>query len=100
MLNNIGITNIVIDFFSKDRPMSFSERLDSYLKELGVSAKELSLESGVSQVSGNMPIIMKQVFDTMSEATGVDFREIMKASTYDAKVNKNINVTGLENVNE
>ena len=30
--------------------MSFSERLDSYLKELGVSAKELSLESGVSQV--------------------------------------------------
>ena len=54
-------------------------------------------ESGVAQVSGNMPIIMKQVFDTMSEATGVDLREIMKANTYDAKVNKNINVTGLEN---
>ena len=52
-------------------------------------------ESGVSQVSGNMPVIMKQVFDTMSEATGVDLREIMKANTYDAKVNKNINVTGL-----
>ncbi len=57
-------------------------------------------ESGVSQVSGNMPVIMKQVFDTMSEATGVDFREIMKANTYDAKVNKNINVTGLEKANE
>ena len=54
-------------------------------------------ESGVAQVSGNMPVIMKQVFDTMSEATGVDLREIMKANTYDAKVNKNINVTGLEN---
>ena len=57
-------------------------------------------EGGVSQVSGNMPVIMKQVFDTMSEATGVDFREIMKANTYDAKVNKNINVTGLEKANE
>ena len=57
-----------------------------------------SRESGVSQVSGNMPVIMKQVFDTMSEATGVDLREIMKANTYDAKVNKNINVSGLENV--
>ena len=34
----------------------------------------------------------------MSEATGVDLREIMKANTYDAKVNKNINVSGLENV--
>lgn len=54
-------------------------------------------ESGVTQMSGNMPVIMKQVFDTMSEATGVDLREIMKANTYDAKVNKNINVTGLEN---
>ena len=56
-------------------------------------------ESGVSQVSGNMPIIMKQVFDTMSEATGVDLKEIMRANTYDAKVNKNINVTGLEKDN-
>jgi hypothetical protein len=37
---------------------------------------------------------MKQVFDTMSEATGVDFTEIMRAGTYDAKVNKNINLSG------
>ncbi|RKM59295.1 flotillin family protein [Butyrivibrio sp. CB08] len=50
--------------------------------------------TGASQISGNMPIVMKQVFDTMSEATGVDFTEIMKAGTYDAKVNKNINLGG------
>jgi flotillin len=49
-------------------------------------------EAGASQISGNMPIIMKQVFDTMSEATGVDFAEIMKANTYDAKVNRNIHL--------
>jgi flotillin len=54
--------------------------------------------NGASQISGNMPIVMKQVFDTMSEATGVDFSEIMKAGTYDAKVNKNVNITGLEGV--
>lgn len=51
--------------------------------------------SGISGVSGNMPIIMKQVFDTMSEATGVDFSEIMKAQTYDAKVTKNLNVSAV-----
>jgi flotillin len=39
---------------------------------------------------------MKQVFDTMSEATGVDFAEIMRANTYDAKVNKNVNITGAD----
>ncbi len=52
--------------------------------------------NGAAQISGNMPIVMKQVFDTMSEATGVDFTEIMRAGTYDAKVNKNINLTGAE----
>ena len=57
-------------------------------------------DGSVSQVSGNMPVIMKQVFDTMSEATGVDLREILRANTYDDKVNKNINVTGLDNVEE
>ena len=50
--------------------------------------------NGASQISGNMPIVMKQVFDTMSEATGVDFTEIMRAGTYDAKVNRNINLSG------
>ena len=54
--------------------------------------------NGAAQISGNMPIVMKQVFDTMSEATGVDFTEIMKAGTYDAKVNKNVNITGLDGV--
>ena len=52
--------------------------------------------SGASQISGNLPVVMKQVFDTMSEATGVDFTEIMRAGTYDAKVNKNINLSGAE----
>ncbi|MCR4764146.1 MAG: flotillin family protein [Lachnospiraceae bacterium] len=50
--------------------------------------------NGASQISGNMPVVMKQVFDTMSEACGVDFSEIMRAGTYDAKVNRNVNLTG------
>ncbi len=51
--------------------------------------------SGISQVSGNAATVMQQVFDTMSEATGVDFREILKAQTYDAKVTRNLNFSGL-----
>ena len=50
--------------------------------------------SGASQISANLPIVMKQVFDTMSEATGVDLSEIMKANTYDAKVNRKIEFSG------
>ncbi len=55
---------------------------------------------GVSGFAGTSPAIMKQVFDTMSDATGVDFTEILKANTYDAKVTKNVNVTGLEGNSE
>ena len=48
--------------------------------------------SGVSQVSGAMPAVIRQVFDTMSDATGVDMRDVLRASTYDATVNRNITV--------
>ena len=50
---------------------------------------------GASQISGTMPVVMKQVFDTMSQATGVDLSEIIKANTYDAKVTRNVNVSGI-----
>ena len=53
-------------------------------------------EAGASQISGIAPQVLHQVFDTMSEATGVDMREILKANTYDAKVNKNVNVSGVD----
>ena len=51
--------------------------------------------NGVSSISNNLPIVMRQVMDTMSEATGVDMAEIIRASTYDAKVTKNINIDGI-----
>jgi flotillin len=74
------------------KPLSQSDKINIYRTGDGTN--------GASQISGNMPIVMKQVFDTMSEATGVDFAEIMRAGTYDAKVTKNINVTGLENASD
>ena len=46
----------------------------------------------MSRISAQMPVVIRQVFDTMSEATGVDMREIMRASTYDATVNRNVRV--------
>ncbi|MBO4909039.1 MAG: helix-turn-helix transcriptional regulator [Lachnospiraceae bacterium] len=55
--------------------MSFSERLDSYLKELGVSAKELSLESGVSQV-----VISR--YRTGQRVPSLDNREVLEELAY------------------
>lgn len=55
-------------------------------------------EKGASQISGNMPVVMKQVFDTMSEATGVEFSEIMKAGTITAKTDRNIHIDGMPEI--
>ena len=52
---------------------------------------------GVSGISANVPTVMAQTFETVKAATGVDLADIVKASGYDAKVTRNINVSGLDN---
>ena len=56
-------------------------------------------DNGVGKVAGNVPVVMAKVFESMKEATGIDLSEIINADSYDAKVNRNVNVTGLDGVN-
>ncbi|WP_456112312.1 SPFH domain-containing protein [Roseburia inulinivorans] len=55
--------------------------------------------NGVNQVAGNVPAVMAKLFESMKEATGIDLADIVKADTYDAKVNRNVNVSGIDSVN-
>ena len=87
--------------------MAISEKLVDILPQMasaisqsvaaigGVTIYDGGNGAGVSNFSGNTPLIMRQVFDTMSDATGVDFTEILKSQTMDAKITKNVNLTGL-----
>lgn len=52
--------------------------------------------SGVNKMGGYVPAVLAKTIEAVKETTGVDITEIMKADTYDAKVTRNINVTGLE----
>ena len=51
--------------------------------------------NGVNTVADNVPGVMTKLFETMKETVGIDLAEVVKAGTYDAKVNRNINFTGL-----
>ena len=51
-------------------------------------------EGGVSSISGQVPVAIRQALDVVKEATGVDMAEIMKAGTFDAKTTRNINLGG------
>ncbi len=53
--------------------------------------------TGVDSVGSYVPTVLAQTIETVKEVTGLDLVEVMKAGTYDAKVTKNINITGLEN---
>lgn len=56
-------------------------------------------KNGVEQVAGNVPVVMAKLFESMKEATGIDLADIVNADSYDAKVNRNINVSGIDSVN-
>ena len=55
--------------------------------------------TGVDSVGSYVPTVLAQTIETVKEVTGLDLVEVMKAGTYDAKVNRNINITGVEGVN-
>ena len=55
-------------------------------------------EGGVTSVGGYTHAVLAKVLESVRETTGFDLTEVMKAQTYDAKVNHNVNVTGLEGV--
>ena len=53
-------------------------------------------QSGVGSMGGYVPSVLAKTMEAVKETTGIDLGEIMKANTYDAKVNRNINVSGVE----
>ena len=40
---------------------------------------------GVSDLAGNVPIIMGKVMESVKEATGIDMNEIIRAETFEGK---------------
>lgn len=50
-------------------------------------------DSGMSTISDNVPQVLAKTIESVKETTGFDLTEVMKANTYDAKVNNNVNIT-------
>lgn len=52
-------------------------------------------DTGVSSIGNYVPAVLAKTIESVKETTGLDITDIMKANTYDAKVNRNVNITGL-----
>ena len=51
--------------------------------------------AGVGGVADNVPAVMAKLFAAMKETVGIDLSEIVRADTYDARVNRNVTVSGI-----
>jgi len=62
------------------------------------SIKIYGSSDGAAGVAANVPAVMKQTMDVVKDVTGVDMADIMKSSTINAKTDKNIKVSGAEDL--
>lgn len=92
--NNAAIAEMLINVLP-DIAASISEPL-TQIEKISIIGGGAGAENGIGAVAGNVPVVMSKLFESMKETTGVDLADIMRASTYDAKVTRNVNVTGLE----
>jgi flotillin len=53
-------------------------------------------ESGVSSMGNYVPQVLTKTIEAVKETTGFDLTDVLKSATYDAKVNRNVNVSGLD----
>lgn len=51
---------------------------------------------GVGSVGSYVPTALAQTMEAMKEATGIDLKDLIEANGKDAKITRNVNITGLE----
>lgn len=54
--------------------------------------------SEISGISQNVPVVMKKTFDIVKDTTGVNLADVMRSETIEAKVTKNVNLSGAVDV--
>ena len=61
------------------------------IKDITIYGQNGSEMSGISQ---NVPVVMKKTFDIVKDTTGVNLADVMRSETIEAKVTKNVNLSG------
>lgn len=92
--NNAAMAEMLIDVLPEIAG-KISEPLSQIDKITIIGGSE-----GVGDMAGNVPAVMAKLFESMKETVGIDLADIMKAGTFDAKVTRNVNISGLEQASD
>ena len=101
-----GVQTCALPIYQKYNNAAMAEMLIQVLPEIaGKIAEPLSQidkitiiggdTTGIGGVADNVPAVMAKLIESMKATTGIDLTEVIRADTYDAKVNRNLNITGL-----
>ena len=85
--NNAAVAQMMIEILPQivenvAKPISAIKDVNIYSSDGG----------GVRSLSGNVPVAIKQAFDVLKSATGVDMADIMKAGSIEAVTTRNVNL--------
>lgn len=89
--NNAAITQMIVEKLP-DIAAAIAEPIRSIDKVTIIDGGNGT--SGIEQIGASTPAVLAKVIESVKETTGFDLVEVMKAGTYDAKVNKNITYSG------
>lgn len=92
--NNAAMAEMLIDVLP-EIAARISEPLSQIDKITIIGGSE-----GVGDMAGNVPAVMAKLFESMKETVGIDLADIMKAGTFDAKVTRNVNISGLDQASD
>lgn len=76
---------------------SIASPLASIDKVIVMNNGDGSNGGGVGSIAGNVTKVMANIIEAVNNVTGIDLTEVARGMTYDAKVTKNINLTGMPN---
>ena len=88
--NNAAITEMIIKQLP-DIARAISEPI-SAIDKVTIIDSGNSEGGGVPAVGGYTPAVLAKVIESVKETIGFDLTEVMRANTYAAKVNRNVNV--------
>ena len=85
--NNAAVVQMIIEVLPQivenvAKPISAIKDVNIYSSDGG----------GVAAMSGNVPVAIKQAFDVVQSATGVNMADILRAGTIEAQTTRNINL--------
>lgn len=97
---NVAVIDIVAKMYQNVLPQVAKNVADPMGKIGDITIYGTGSGNEAAGISGNVPVVMKQVFDTVKDSTGIDLQGLVDANSKSAKTDRNISIKGDKNAKD